>query len=334
MTTTSTVELLVPIWKRVLRRSSIQANDDFFDLGGDPALAAQLFSEIAKVFGRHLSPVLICSGRTIESLAAILQRPEPLRIPPLLLLKRGSALPAIFIAHGLGDTVLNLFPLTAKIQSSNPIYGLQARGIDGIDKPLTTIEEMAQFHLDAIKQIQPHGPHFLMGYSLGGLVALEIAQRLAAAGERVALLALIDSYPDRRQLGVGQRALLSFRLAKRRLWSRRESGSRETRSQISLISGNSAQTNQSSPARSVAEQMRESAYLALRRYRPRFYPGKIRFVKAEISTDFPSDPVAVWSHLAQQFEVDTIPGDHISMLTTQFDKLASILTDYIDESHT
>jgi acetoacetyl-CoA synthetase len=335
MTEISSVELLVPIWNRVLQRSSVQVNDDFFDLGGNPALAAQLFSEIAAVFGRHLSPVLIYSARTIESLAAMLERSEPFRIPPLLLLKGGSAGPAVFIAHGLGDTVLNLFHLVGKIQSSNPIYGMQARGIDGVDEPLATIEGMAQFHLDAIKQVQPHGPYFLIGYSLGGLVALEIAQRLSAAGERIALLALIDSYPDRKQLGLSQRALLSFRLAKRRLWSRRESLPSGTRSQISPISGgNAAQTNQLTAMRAVAERMRESAYLALRRYRPRFYPGKIRFVKAEISTDFPSDPVPFWSHLAEQFEVDTIPGDHQSMLTRHFEKLASTRTHYLRESST
>ncbi len=332
MTKTSTAELLVPIWKRVLRRSSIQVDDDFFDLGGDPTAAAQLFSEIAEVFGRHLSPVLIYSARTIESLAAVLEQSES-RVPPLLLLKRGGGDRAIFIAHGLGDTVLNLFHLAGKIQSSSPIYGMQARGIDGIDEPLTTIEGMAQFHLDAIKEIQSHGPYFLIGYSLGGLVALEIAQRLSTAGERVVLLALVDSYPDRRQLGLSQRALLSFRLAKRRLWPRRASLPTGTRSQISPISGgNAAPTNQSSSIGGAAERMRESAYLALRRYRPRFYRGKIKFVKAEISTDFPSKPIAVWSHLAEQFEVDTIPGDHQSMLTTHFEKLASTLTDYLRES--
>jgi thioesterase domain-containing protein len=58
----------------------------------------------------------------------------------------------------------------------------------------------------------------------------------------------------------------------------------------------------------------------------------MRFVRAETGTLFPDDPVAVWSHLAEQFEIETIPGDHWSVLTTGFDKLGSTLTDYLHEA--
>jgi thioesterase domain-containing protein len=89
--------------------------------------------------------------------------------------------------------VLGLFQLVEKLESAHPIYGMQAGGIDGVDEPLRSVEAMAQFHLEAIKQLQPHGPYFLIGYSLGGLVVLEIAQRLSAGGEKIALLALVES---------------------------------------------------------------------------------------------------------------------------------------------
>ena len=218
-TKSSAVEFLLPIWQRVLQRSSIRTEDNFFDLGGSPASAAQLFSEVAKGCGRHLPAVLIYSAPTIEALAQVLEQPEPPRVPPLLLLKAGTVHPPVFIAHGLGDNVLDLFRLANAIESPHPIYGMQARGIDGLDAPLASVEEMAQFHLDAIKKLQTEGPYFLIGYSLGGLVALEIAQRLSAGGEKVALLALVDSYPHRTQLSLIQNALLSFRLAKRRIFS-------------------------------------------------------------------------------------------------------------------
>ena len=333
MTKTSAAELLVSVWERVLQRSSIGVNDNFFDLGGNPTSATKLFSEIDNVCGRHLPAVLIYAAPTIRDLAAVLEQSNPPRIPSLLLLKAGTVHPPIFIAHGLGDTVLNLFRLVDKIESAHPIYGMQARGIDGVDEPLTSVEAMAQFHLEAIKQLQPHGPYLLIGYSLGGLVALEIAQRLSARGEKIALLALAESYPHRNQLGLVQKVLLSLRLAKRRMWSPRASVSGRTRAQLSERSGgNPSQTNQSVPMSSAAERVRGAAYLALKRYRPQFYPGKIKFVRAEISTLFPDDPVAVWSHVAGQFEIETIPGDHWSMLTTQFDKLGSTLTDYLCEA--
>ena len=334
MTKTSAVEFLLPIWQRVLQRSSVQTKDNFFDLGGSPASAVQLFSEIAEVCGRHLPAVLIYSAPTIEALAEVLDQPGPLRVPPLLLLKAGTEYPPIFIAHGLGDTVFDLFPMVEKMETTHPIYGMQARGIDGIEEPLGSVEEMAQFHLEAIKQLQTHGPYFLIGYSLGGLVALEIAQRLSAVGEKVALLALVDSYPHRNQLGFTQNVLLSFRLAKRRIFLPKASPLRGTRAEPSgRVDGNASFGSPSPESmRRIMQRMRDSAYLALKRYRPQYYAGRIEFVKPEISTDFPDNPASVWSRLAERFEVETIPGDHWSMLTTEFEKLGWVLSGYLREA--
>jgi acyl carrier protein len=68
--TSSTIEVLTPIWQRVLQLSSIRVEDDFFDLGGDSLLALQLFTEIAQVCDRELPPVTIYQARTIAALAA------------------------------------------------------------------------------------------------------------------------------------------------------------------------------------------------------------------------------------------------------------------------
>jgi thioesterase domain-containing protein len=80
------------------------------------------------------------------------------------------------------------------------------------------------------------------------------------------------------------------------------------------------------------QRLRDSAYLALRRYQPRFYPGKIKFVRAQISTDFPDDPAAVWGKLANGFEVETVPGDHLGIMTTHFQRLASVLSRLVQEA--
>jgi acetoacetyl-CoA synthetase len=334
MTKKSAAEFLLPIWQRVLQRSSIETKDNFFDLGGSPASAAQLFSEVAKGCGRHVPAVLIYNAPTIEALAEVLEQPEAPRVPPLLLLRAGTVLPPVYIAHGLGDTVFDLFRLVNTIQSPHPIYGMQARGIDGVDPPLASVEEMAEFHLEAIHKLQTHGPYFLIGYSLGGLVALEIAQRLSASGEEVALLALIDSYPHRDRLSLIQNARMSLRLAKRRILSPSASVARETHAE----SSESVDRNTSlgghglKSMHRVMQRMRDSAYLALKRYRPRFYVGEIKFVRPAISTDFPSNPAAVWSQFAAHFEVETIPGDHWSMLTTEFERLGSVLSDYLREA--
>src|SRR5437879_1588269 len=78
----------------------------------------------------------------------------------------------------------------------HPFLALQAQGLEGDEKPLDMIEEMADQHLRSLRQIQPTGPYDLGGWSLGGLIAFEMARRLEAAGEDVGTLALFDSRLD------------------------------------------------------------------------------------------------------------------------------------------
>jgi pimeloyl-ACP methyl ester carboxylesterase len=207
--------VLTPIWQRVLQLPSIGLDDDFFDLGGDSSLALQLFTEIAEVCGRELPPVTIYQARTIAALAAFLEQTTSPPFPALVLLKAGAKQPPIFLAHGLGGSVMDFFQPVRHIDSDHPIYGIQSKGIDGLDEPLERIEDMAEFSIDAVRELQPHGPYILIGYSLGGLVALEMAQRLSAAGEEIALLGMLDAYPHIRHLSFGQRTRLIARQAKR-----------------------------------------------------------------------------------------------------------------------
>lgn len=333
------VEMLTPIWCRVLQCSSVNVEDNFFDLGGDSSLALQLFNEIAGACGRELPPVTIYCAPTIAALAAVLEQPADLRFPSLVLLKDGSAEPPLFITHGLGGSVIDFFQVVKHMRTPHPIQGMQAKGIDGTEEPFDRIEDMAQFYLDAIRQVQPHGPYLLAGYSLGGLVTLEMARRLTAVGEKVALLAMLDSYPDIRYLSLAQRTRLLTRLATRRATTTMRLPAREAFSLIlrpsrrrSLAPKVSYQPPVNVPLSAAMQRARERAYLALTRYQPRFYAGKIRFVRAEIPTDFPADPAAVWAHLADEFEVETVPGDHLGIMSTHYERLATAISRYVDEA--
>ena len=316
------LETMTAIWQRVLRQPSLGVNDNFFDLGGDSALAVALFNEIAQVLGRELPAVMIYEAPTVAGLAALLEQPNKPRLPPLLLLKDGTEQTPIFITHGLGGSVMDFYQIVRYIQSPHPIYGMQARGIDGMEEPFERIEDMAQFYLDAIRRLQPRGPYILIGYSIGGLVTLEMAQRLSDKGEEVALLALLDAYPHARYLPLGQRI---GRMA-------RKTGQLAS-SLLGLPIARERRTTYQPPvgvsSAAVMQHMRDSAYLALARYRPRFYRGKINFVRAEISTDFPANATAVWAHLADEFEVETVPGDHLGIMATHFESLASVLSRYL-----
>src|SRR5580700_11901559 len=254
----SLAEVLTPIWERVLLRPGIRVDDNFFDLGGDSLLAVQLFSEIARVSGRELAPVTIYCAPTIAALAEILEEPSAPRFPPLLQLKEGVGAP-LFLAHGLGGTAMDFFQLVKHLQTQRPIYGMQAKGTDGVDEPFDRIEDLAQFYLDAIKKMQPHGPYFLVGYSLGGLVALEMAQRLSCNGERVALLAMLDAYPYIRFMTLKQQIRLIAHQVRRGLSNLR-----------SLSVSSLYQPPVGVSLTPAMQHVREKGYLALTRYRPRF----------------------------------------------------------------
>lgn len=322
VSTSAMIEALTPIWQRVLQLSSVGIDDNFFDLGGDSALALELFHEIALACGRELPPVMIYHAPTIAGLAALLEQPTTPRVPPLVQLKSGSGQPPVFIAHGLGGSVMDFYQIVKHIQTPHAIHGMQAKGIDGVEEPFDRIEDMARYSLDAVRQLQPHGPYLLIGFSLGGLVTLEMAQQLIAEGETIGLLAMLDSYPHVSRLTRGQRARLSTRQTWRRV---------ARKLQWLGVSPPYQTTVEVSPSPAL-QHFRDISYLALERYQPRFYPGKINFVRAAIPTDFPADPVAVWSNLAQELELNTVPGDHLGIMTTHFESLASVISGYLREA--
>jgi thioesterase domain-containing protein len=342
---TTTINRLTPIWQRVLQRPSIGVDDNFFDLGGDPASAVQVFAEIAEVCGQQLPPETIYAAPTIAALAALLEQPATPRCPALVMLKPGTEEPSVFIAHGLGGSVLEFFHLAKRIQTRHAIYGMQPKGLDGMDQPLASIEDMAEFYIDAIRKLQAHGPYILIGYSLGGLITLEMAHRLSESGEKVGLLALVDGYPHPRYLPFQQRLRLNMQLARlnasalRQLPPRRalsyllhSSERAALRSERRSRSAHSFQSEARVTCAAAFEAVRQGAAQALARYSPRFYPGKIRFVKPKVATEFPDDPTAVWAHLAGDFALETVPGNHRDMLETHVDNLASVLSRYLKEA--
>jgi thioesterase domain-containing protein/acyl carrier protein len=339
------METLTAIWQRLLQHPPIAPDDNFFDLGGDSSIAVELFNEIAKACGRELPPVTIYHAPTIAAQAELLKQALAPRLPSLVQLRPGEEGCPVFAAHGLGGSAMEFFQVVKHMETPQAIYGMQARGTDGTEEPLDRIEDMARFHLDAIREMQPRGPYYLVGYSLGGLVTLEMARRIVEMGERVALLALLEAYPHRRYVSLEQRVRLAARTAIKHASNMMELPAGDATAyflrpseRMSHFSRDERGRFRRQPPTGVwstmaMQRVRDSGYLALQRYRPRYYDGKIAFVAARESSEFPDDPVAVWGKLTGKLTVETTPGDHFGIMTTHFESLGAVLSRYLREAN-
>jgi acetoacetyl-CoA synthetase len=330
-----TVEALTRIWERVLQRAPIGPEDNFFDLPGTDAQADLVFKAISDSLGRRLPTATICYAPTIHALSSFLEEPSLPPFSPIVPLKNGKGSP-ILIFPGVGGRA-SFYDLAQHIRTENPVYGLQAKGVDGRDQPLGRVEEMAEYYLDALRELPSPDFYLLVGYSFGGLVALEIAQRVLQSGKRVALLVMIDTYPHPRYIPFAQRIMLNAQLLKNR--SFRGACSRvfsAINNRLSKTGSANAQSPTPINSRlSLAETMtwvKQKDFQALERYRPRFYKGKIKFVRPEGNSYLPVHPATVWKNLAAQFELDMVPGDHLGMISTHFDGLGALLTTYVTEA--
>jgi thioesterase domain-containing protein len=246
---------------------------------------------------------------------------------PLVPLRSGGSRPPFFCVHAAAGTVLPYLPLADAMGADQPFYGLEALPRAGGE---TTVEEMAAEYLRAVRAVRPAGPYRLGGWSVGGVVAFEMARRLHEAGEEVELLALLDSYPplDGRYGGEpGEAELLAF-LARDLGYPRAELPALEGRLAGEAPAGRAealaAALAERVPAAAAlgAAELRERAEVygrtlrAAAGYRPSAYPGRITLLLAAEGPGGPGDPRLGWSGLTPlPLEVRTAPGDHHGMLT-------------------
>lgn len=185
---------LVRIWEEVLGISPIGTDDNFFELGGHSLQAAQLIGQLHQNFGKEIPLVTLLRGGTIKHCAAALRMGnEAVSWSRVVTIQEGTLWPPLFVIHPLYGKILSYIRLAYHLGKDQPVYGLQSQGIDGMSEPLVKLEHMAATYIEAIRKIQPVGPYLFAGYSFGGSVAFEMARQFHNQGEKVALLALLDT---------------------------------------------------------------------------------------------------------------------------------------------
>jgi len=206
---TNPVEFMIlKIWEELLGIRALGVTADFFELGGDSLRAAAFVAALERASGRALSPSVLLETSTVEGLARLVLRERAEFEQPLITLRATGVRTPLFYLHGdYNGGGLYCHGLARGLDPDRPLYVLSPHGLDGGPLP-DTIEDMAAERLATLRAARPRGPYHLAGYCNGGHLALEMARRLRAEGERVGVTVMIEAAaPGQHRL---QRAVLAL----------------------------------------------------------------------------------------------------------------------------
>src|SRR5690606_10240928 len=147
----------------------ISIHDNFFEIGGHSLLIVQLSERINSIFKQRLSLSTFYTHPSIESLAPLLQDDIHISSDILVALKPSGEKPPLFLIHPIGGHLMGYQTLCDKLPEIIPLYGLEQ------DEYSDSIETMASRYINAIQTVQPTGPYQLLGWSMGGMIAHEMA---------------------------------------------------------------------------------------------------------------------------------------------------------------
>ena len=195
---TNVEKMVADIWKEYLGVEKVSVYDNFFKLGGHSLIAVRVMARIEKETGKRLPLAILFENSTVEKLSLILGMDgRSITWDSLVPIKpKGTRMP-IYIVHGAGLNVLLFNTLASHMDDDQPVYGLQAKGLNGVDEPLNRIDDIAAHYISAIRAQNPDGPYALAGFSFGGIIAFEMTRQLEALNLEVKMLAMFDTYAYR-----------------------------------------------------------------------------------------------------------------------------------------
>jgi amino acid adenylation domain-containing protein len=185
---------LTQVFERILGSGPVGVRDDFFARGGNSLRAVELVEAVRRDLCAELPLNAVFTRPTVEGLSAVLAAagtPADDLIVPLAGGPAGP--PPLFLVHPQSGDVCCYLHLARGLAGEVAVRGIESVGYNTDDRPLETIEAMAERYLTELTKVAPSGPYRLAGWSFGGNVAFELAARLEAAGERVGFLGIIDA---------------------------------------------------------------------------------------------------------------------------------------------
>ena len=331
-------QALAQIWSRVLKIDRVGLRDNFFDLGGHSLLAVRVIIEIEKLYGKRLPLATLIQAPTIDDLAAVLRKEKWTPCwTSLVPIRGGGSKSPLFLFHSHGGNVLEYYPLVELLDMDQPVYAIQARGLDGRIVTGRSLEEMVRGYVQEIRTLQPEGPYYLGGFCFGGVAALEAAQQLSMAGAEVALVAMVQTthpavsgFPSdmsafvRWWHGVRKRVDLEWENLSYRGFSHLQERFRRTidvvyaRAAIAIdnLSGRARKEHTSRSMAYILEMLGTEHDNAYDRYEPRPYQGHVVLFRAQKQLPgLTADRFLGWQRvLGANLDVCDVPGHQQNLL--------------------
>jgi amino acid adenylation domain-containing protein len=186
---------LVEIWEEQLGIHGIGVTDDFFEVGGDSLQGVLIFVQVDEETGRKLPVSVLLKAPTIRKLAEVIRDENTSRdFSPIIPINTVGEHSPLFFIPGKGGYPTRIRHLARYIDPQTPVYALQDLSKKRNNKNFRTVEAVATFYLREIKKLLPKTGFILVGESLGGKIAYEMAQQLLKNGEKAPVLVLLDTY--------------------------------------------------------------------------------------------------------------------------------------------
>ena len=322
------------IWEEVLHVQPVSVTTRFEELGGHSLMAAQIVSRIETRLGHKLPLEALFHAATIREQATLIERKLEIGTGSLVPLNEKGSHHPLFLIAGAGGHVFTFHKFSRCLGAEYPAYGMKAIGVDGSEPPLDRVEEIASRYLEEIVKVRPKGPYIVSGYSVGGLMAFELALQMQKRGLEVAKVIALDTfapgYPKRlswpTRLGIHIANFLS-RPGERK-WAYLAHRIRNMRHRLLTLAGlNHLDLPDAPKIGGVSEMVLKKVWAAQERARIHYWPerkfdGQIVLVRSEAHEHWAAtrldDPLNGWARwTTQPVQVLGTPARHMELFSDE-----------------
>ncbi|MBB5637385.1 amino acid adenylation domain-containing protein [Pedobacter cryoconitis] len=334
---TETESTIVKLWEELLNVKEIGIDDNFFELGGHSLIAIQFMIQIEKANGHGLPLATLFEYPTIRTLAKLLDgQNRPTTYTSLVPIKPDGSKTPIYIVHGGGYNVLNFSGIGLHVDEEQPVFGIQAQGLDGIEEPMDNMTDIARYYIESILAQNPEGPYALAGYSFGGYVVIEMARQLRELGHEIKMLGIFDTNAKNLDFHGSTAQVFLERLKKQlpKFWWISRSLLRNPVPTLKyqaevfkhkflyLFGQKTEQNEEKGGIYEIMRRIDEKYDIAYKNYKLTPFDEKIHLFRARDNVYFVEDYKYLgWQKYAMKgVEVHDVKGDHKTMLLAPYDK--------------